>query len=424
VAAGVKPTLLWIKSGPLHPLDTGGKIRTHGMLRASRRHFQIHFVALLPAGTPDQDRDAATGYSDLQTWIPHPAPPTRGPALIPSLLRNLLFSRLPLSISRYASTGMRNAIRRLALPGKGPPPVLLCDFLTPAINVLHRTGPPPIPSLLFQHNVESAIWQRLATAESRPLYRDYLALQHRRMRRFEARASRAFDGVITVSPADSATFRSEFGLHNVLGDVPTGVDTAHYNPGTRNPDPDRIAFLGSMDWMPNIDGVVHFVRESLPLIRARRPRTQLTIIGRNPPESVWKLAGEDRGIEVTGTVPDVRPFLDRAALLVVPLRAGGGTRIKIFEAAAAGLPVVSTAVGAEGLPLRDGVHLRIADTATEFAEAVVGLLGDPSGAAKMAAVARQLVEQQFGWDAVADVFARRIAEGVAWGAKRSSRAKR
>jgi len=412
--------LIWVKSGPLHPLDTGGKIRTHGMLRALRDDFRVHFLALRPEGTRDAVCTAAAEYSDRQTWIPHPAPAPRGPRLAPALARNLFLSRLPFSIERYRSRAMHDALR--AAIAQSPGALVLCDFLTPAVNVLDDWRPPPAVSLLFQHNVESAIWHRLAAAETRPWVRAYLRSQHDRMRRFEQRASAAFDGVITVSPSDSETFRHEFGLSNVLGDVPTGVDTERYTSANRKPEPDRIAFLGSMDWMPNIDAVHHFVKEILPRIRTRRPGARFVVIGRNPPESIRALATTDPAIEVTGTVEDVRPHLDRAALLVVPLRAGGGTRIKLFEAAASGIPAVSTRIGAEGLPLEDGVHLRLADAPEAFADAVVDLLADTDGANRLAAAARALVAERFGWEAVTASFIRLLADGEARSQPRLSRA--
>src|SRR5207237_3262310 len=152
--------------------------------------------------------------------------------------------------------------------------------------------------------------------------------------------------------------------------VPTGVDTTYFAPGSDEPAPTQLVFTGSMDWLPNEDAMVHFCRETLPLIRAQEPAVKLSIVGRAPTAAVRKLT-EGSVIEVTGRVDDVRPYLQQAAVYVVPLRIGGGTRLKIFEAMAMGRAVVSTTVGAEGLAVTDGQHLLLADGPANFARAVV-----------------------------------------------------
>jgi glycosyltransferase involved in cell wall biosynthesis len=198
--------------------------------------------------------------------------------------------------------------------------------------------------------------------------------------------------------------RQEYGLDNVLGDVPTGVDSDHFHEVQRERKPGNIVFLGSMDWMPNIDAVEWFVEEIYPEIAQQCPSATLTIVGRRPPRSVVALAEEDATIQVTGTVPDVRPYLAEGSVCVVPLRAGGGTRIKIFEAMAAGLPVVSTSIGAEGLPLEDGTHCYLADEPKPFADRVVQLLKETEAARQMAETAAKLVRDEFGWERVSDIF--------------------
>lgn len=206
--------------------------------------------------------------------------------------------------------------------------------------------------VLFQHNIEALIWQRLAAGRSSSVGRWFFRRQHRRMQQWEARLSSIFDGVVTVSPEDAELARSEYGLTNVLGHVPTGVDSGAFKPAPPlapglSP---TVGFLGAMDWMPNIEGVLWFVREVLPLVRQRVPGTRFKIIGRNPPPSIRALATAESGIEVTGTVDDVQPHVHGCNLIVVPLLSGGGTRIKIFECMAMGVAVVSTTIGAEGLP--------------------------------------------------------------------------
>jgi glycosyltransferase involved in cell wall biosynthesis len=187
--------------------------------------------------------------------------------------------------------------------------------------------------------------------------------------------------------------------------VPTGVDTDYFAPAAPHPTDSRdLVFVGSMDWMPNDDGIRWFAQAVFPLVRQRQPDATLTVVGRSPSADMQRLAERTPGIRVTGSVPDVRPYLQRAVASVVPLRIGGGTRLKVFEAMAAGAPVVSTAIGAEGLPVQHGRHLLIADSPEAQAEAIVHLLTDRASALAMADRAREYVCTHCSWNAVARQF--------------------
>jgi glycosyltransferase involved in cell wall biosynthesis len=253
------------------------------------------------------------------------------------------------------------------------------------------------------------IWRRLAAGKQHPLGRWYFQSQAARMTVRERRLSELFDGVITVSPEDSRIARDEYRLRNVLGDVPAGVDTDYFKPPAVPAPATTLGFLGSMDWMPNIEAVQWFAKEILPGLT---DDARLVVIGRNPPRSIRDLADADPRIEVTGTVDDVRPWLARCGILVVPLLSGGGTRIKIMEALAAGLPVISTTVGAEGLGLNDGEHLLIADSAADFRDAVAGLIGDDDRRLRLGQAGRRLVEEQCGWKRATDEFLRHAAKVI------------
>jgi len=189
-------------------------------------------------------------------------------------------------------------------------------------------------------------------------------------------------------------------------EVPTGVDTDFFTPsGGETIDPRNVVFTGSMDWLPNEDAIRYYTDQILPLIRRSLPDVTLTVVGRNPYPGLIELSQKDRGIVVTGRVEDVRPYMERAAAYVVPLRIGGGTRLKIYEAMAMEKAIVSTSVGAEGLPVTDGKEIFIADTPEQFAAAVVKLLTDPSFAKEVGEQARQTVVEKFGWSGVAKCFA-------------------
>jgi glycosyltransferase involved in cell wall biosynthesis len=223
------------------------------------------------------------------------------------------------------------------------------------------------------------------------------------MQRYEGTACRRFDAVVAVSVADREMMRKEFELKEVY-DVPTGVDTEYFTSRGEERDPFGLVFTGSMDWMPNEDAILYFAEEILPRISKLLPPVTLTVVGRNPSKRIQSLAAANPRIKITGRVDDVRPYVDRASAYIVPLRIGGGTRLKIYEAMAMRKPVISTSIGAEGLPVRDGEELLIADTAEEFVQAMVRTLTDKAFAAKISEQARSVVCEQFGWNRAAEEF--------------------
>src|SRR2546430_1809329 len=218
------------------------------------------------------------------------------------------------------------------------------------------------------------IWKRVATVETRAWRRALLEVEWRKMRRCETRACTQATVTIAVSDVDRALLAAAAPGARVFT-VPTGVDTSYFAPTGVPESPARLVFIGSMDWYPNEDAMVFFIGEILPVIRRAVPDVEMTVVGRDPSERLRAL-GEAAGVRITGTVEDVRPWIADAAVYVVPLRVGGGTRLKIFEGLAMGKAVVSTTVGAEGLPLVDGTHFVRADGPAEFARAVVSLLRD------------------------------------------------
>jgi glycosyltransferase involved in cell wall biosynthesis len=195
------------------------------------------------------------------------------------------------------------------------------------------------------------------------------------MAKFEEEALRRFDTVIAVSERDANWFRERYGVQHAF-DIPTGTDLDYFQyrePGRSA----SIVFIGSMDWMPNVDGVRFLLDEVWPRVRKSRDDIDVLIVGRNPPRSLLRdVAAKEPRWRVTGAVPDIRPFVHDAGACVIPLHVGGGTRIKAFEAMALGCPVVSTALGVEGLGLNEDRHFLQADTADDFAAAILRLLGD------------------------------------------------
>jgi sugar transferase (PEP-CTERM/EpsH1 system associated) len=385
--------ILWLKTELLHPIDKGGKIRTYHLLRGLRRRHRVTYLTLDDGRAAPDAEALAREYCDALIRVPFD-PPAKGSASFRADLARNLFSPLPYALARYRSDAMRRGIR--AALDDGAVDLLLCDFLTPSVNVPDPIG---VPSVLFQHNVEAAIWERRTRVARHPVERWYMREQWRRMRAFERAACRRFSHVLAVSAADEETFRSHYGAPSVSV-VETGVDADFFRPGAPAPPSAELVFTGSMDWMPNEDGITWFVADILPLVRSAVPDVRLTVVGRSPPPAVRALAGRDSAITVTGTVPDVRPYLERASVFVVPLRVGGGTRLKIYEAMAMERPVVSTRIGAEGLPVRDGEELLLADEPGAFAQAVIRLLQDRHAACVLARRAAERVRREFSWEHV------------------------
>lgn len=307
-------------------------------------------------------------------------------------LANGLISPMPVAVNRWRSGAMREKIVQVCAQYRFD--AVVCDFLFPAPNL-----PELKDCVLFQHNVEAMIWHRHAEQATSLAKRIYFKLQAQRMSAYEHKVCAAVRRVIAVSEADAKMMRELYGVKDVRA-VATGVDLDYFHP------PEATAvkkfdlvFIGSMDWMPNVDGVQWLAAEILPLIHARRPATTVAIVGRKPSPAVEALALRDPRIAVTGTVPDVRPYLWGAQVSIVPLKVGGGTRLKIFESMAAGVPVISTTIGAEGLPVNDGRDIVLADSAQAFADACLRLLAAPARTREIADAAFTLVKDNFGWDA-------------------------
>jgi glycosyltransferase involved in cell wall biosynthesis len=267
---------------------------------------------------------------------------------------------------------------------------------------------PNIPDLsravLFQHNVETVIWKRHAEHAGDPLRRAYFGMQAQRMFRTEREACLRAAHVIAVSENDAAQMSELFGVERISA-VPTGVDIDYFRrPVGQDGRKHDLVFVGAMDWLPNVDGARFFIREVLPLIRAKRPDCSLVLAGRSPVAEVQAYAASDPLITVTGTVADIRPYLWNAGVSIVPLRIGGGTRLKIYEGMAAGVPVVSTPVGAEGLSVCHGVNIRLTDQPAAFASHCLELLNERGRAQAQADAATDLVTSRFSWNKIASAF--------------------
>ena len=230
----------------------------------------------------------------------------------------------------------------------------------------------------------------------------------------ERRYLRLADHVLTVSETDRNAF-ARFVAPTKLTAIPTGVDVDHFQAMPVEETANSLVFTGSMDWLPNEDAILYFVDTILPLIRQQCPEVSLEVVGRSPSRKLQALAKTEKSIHLSGWVKDVRPFIARGSVCIVPLRIGGGTRLKIFEAMAMGKAVVSTSVGAEGLPVLSGENIVVADAPNDFANSVVSLLRNGSERNRLGVAARTLVQENYSWSKVAEGFARTLQDVIATG---------
>lgn len=384
--------LLWVKGDFLHPTTKGGQIRSLETLKRLHQRHEVHYVGLDYPQHPEA-LARANEYCSHVYPIAHNAPARGSFAFGFELLKGLL-DAWPVGISRYRSEAMEAKIVELTRREKFD--AIVCDFLNASQNM-----PDLRKSTLFQHNVEAVIWKRNADKAKNPAVRSYFNLQAKRMLAYERDVCQRVRAVIAVSEPDAIIMR-EYGAKQVSA-VSTGVDLEYFAPQPSPPVADLV-FVGSMDWMPNIDGVQWFVHDVLPIIRKRRPGCSLAIVGRKPSAEIESLKAADPTIQVTGTVPDVRPYLWGSSVSIVPLRVGGGTRLKIFEAMAARTAVVSTTIGAEGLDVKHDENILIADRPQEFADCCLELLENEPSRQRVSEAGWELVQTRYSWEVVCGQF--------------------
>lgn len=397
MALADKPRLAFISPVFLFPNNTGGRIRTTNILRGLKGGaFDLTLIG--PATDAQQSDFQATLTEVCDRFMPWQAPPARA-----RWVRALdLFDSLPVNVAADHTAVGLEAVRRSLVPQAFD--VVVFDFVHAAVLLPHGLE---AATVCFTHNVEAEIFTRHATRASNPFLRRIWAAQTSKMQRFERDALKRFTTVVAVSERDAQHFRERYALTDVTT-IPTGVDLDFFAwnaPATAAPDQaPTVVFIGSMDWAANVDGVRHFVDDIWPKVLAEQARARFVVVGRNPPASLLDHCRAIPGVSFTGFVDDVRPYVKQAQVSVIPLRVGGGTRIKAFEAMAMGCPVVSTSIGIEGLDVQDGEHFLCRDDAAAQAAAVLQLLADAALRTALSQRARRCVEERFGHRVAARAF--------------------
>ena len=393
-------SILAVTSEVPWPLTSGGRLRTYHLLR---QLAQVHRVTLVVpiAGAAATAGDAlrAAGIDLRAVACGMGGPVRQGTAALSALLRSEPY----VMYRRHRHQAVADALPRVA-----------SDVAADVLYFDHLDGfaYPDVPGTAVVgdlHNVYSMLLARTAAEERRPIWRPYLAREARLLARAEAAAANRARLLFSVSAQEQRHFAALGSARVEI--VPNGVDCAAYAdlPVGRRGAP-VVMFLGALSWAPNATAAEFLAHDVLPQLRTHVPGVVLRIVGRDPGPRILRLA-DDPAIDIAGSVPDVMPYLRESTVLAVPLGAGGGTRLKILEAFAAGIPVVSTPIGCEGIDAVDGEHLVVAEL-PEFTEAIARVLREPERAARMAAAARRLVEQHYDWTAIGRRAARAIAEIV------------
>ena len=387
--------ILWVKPGKLFPLDSGGKVRTYNILRRLCATQDVTFLSYY-GGARDE------GYErEIVQQLPGAVcvctqlPGSTGIARYFEYVRRLHVPA-PYSVSKFAAASVREMVAHWISQRRFE--IAICDFLASTLNFPRSLA---IPTVLFQHNVESSLWKRRAWYETNWLDRWIARIEYAKMARFEPAQVRRFHQVFAVSDQDRCAMVEMVDPARVTV-IPTGVDldTYRYDRGVQPTIP-LVVFAGSMDWVPNIDGVEYFCRDIWPQVLKRVPEARFRIVGRDPHVRVRNLTSAS--VEVTGTVPSVMDHLRDAAVLVVPLRMGGGTRIKIYEGMAMGKATVSTRLGAEGLDVHHGHDILLADDPQLFADYVVKFLCDQKTRREYEAAAAATA-LQYDWSVITEGF--------------------
>lgn len=385
------------------PVDTGGKIRSFNILRHLARSHDVTLLSYY-GGPRDLEYETAVTQRLPGAVTIHTAAPEGGLAQsLDYVLR--LPSTAPYAVRKFTHASVRQEVARLLSDRSLD--VAVCDFLSASLNFPASLSAPVV---LFQHNVETMLWRRMARTETSPLRKLSYNIESRKMSSYETSALRRFHHVIAVSDNDRDAMLT-LSPRCPITVVPTGVDTEQYQVAPpASAAPPVIVFTGSMDWEPNIDAMEYFCRDIWPTILASVPAARFQIVGRNPHPRVQRLASAS--VEVTGTVPSVASYLRSATVVIVPLRIGGGTRLKIFEAMAMAKAMVSTSIGAEGLDVTHGRDLLIADDAASFAAGILQFLRDPELRRSCEQNAAALAAK-YDWSQIARLFAEVLRDSAA-----------
>ena len=385
-----------------YPPHGGVLQRGFNVLRELGRRAEVHLLAFvhpdaLPtpatlAGSREVLGEFCSSVEYFSLW------PKRSKAHTATALAMGLLSRQPFSVIAHRSIPFGRSARHALATGTFD--IVHADTiaLTPFVDLLWSR---PAPTVLTHHNIESQLMQRRAEVEGRAAARWFLSREASKLRDFEAAVSPRYDVNVFMSEPDRNLLMARVpDLRAAV--VPNGVDVDYFAPDDSGGSEAALIYAGGMNMFANRDAVMYFLAEVWPAVTAAVPHVKFYAVGMDPPRELTALAEQDPRIVVTGYVDDIRPFVRKAAVYVVPLRVGGGTRLKVLDAMASGKAIVSTAVGCEGIDVVPDQHLLVAENPGAFARATVGLLGDLPQRLRLGAAARARVHERYAWSVVGE----------------------
>jgi len=378
-----------------YPPDDGGKIGIFNLTKyLSLRGHRIVLLSIISG----QTKGTPGNIEGLGKWCDVRVVYKNTGTNLWGLFLNLFF-KVPYTISKYHSSKVKVAIKKIL--SKGGFDLVHIDSLHMAYYGQFIKHEFKLPLVLREHNVQATTMERYYKRQRNPLVKLYAYLQWKKMHRYEAKICEIFDKCLMITEEDKERIeRMNPSVKTCI--IPAGVDTSYFYPLKIEEESGSLVFVGDLSWLPNVDGVIWFYSRVWPRIKKASLPVKFYVIGRRPPEEIRKLSKKDQNIMVTGFVKDVRPYVAKCSVYVVPLRIGGGMRLKILEAMAMERPVVATSVGAEGIMATDRENIMIADSEADFAERVIELLKDRNPRRRVAQEGKRLIEQKYRWETVVE----------------------
>ncbi len=372
-----------------YPPDSGPKAKTWNVLKYLVQHHEVTLVSFVRG-----DKSAEIRVLENYCEAVHTLPMER------SLLRDgwamlrSLFSGQPWMMVRDDRAAMRQLLARLVAETQFD--IAHADQLNMAQYAERVSG---ARTVLDAHNALWLLYKRFAETMGHGPKKWLLARDWRLLKTYEGNVCRRFDGILAVSNEDKIALEEATGKPTDITIIPITVDIDEFKPVTHQSNPNHILHIGTMYWPPNIDAVHWFVEQVFSLVCEKRPDVVFDVVGARPPQSIVELGGDGTGINVTGYVDDPTPYHEQAGVMIVPLRAGGGMRVKILNGLAQGMPIVTTSIGCEGIAAKPGTHLLVADTPEDFAAATLRVLSEPELARTLSHNGRELIKNKYDYRA-------------------------
>jgi len=384
---------------PYPPID-GGRIVSYNTIKyLAMRGHSITLVSIV------DKKEKIPELKKICKWIPIQKNTFTS---ILGLLSNL-FLKTPYTISKYYSKKVKDTIRKIL--SKENFDIVHIDHLHMAYCGEFIQREFGLPIVLREHNVETTIMKRFYKNQKNPIIKFYAYLQWKKLYKYETKICEIFDKCLMITEEDKKKIEDMNSKVKTFI-IPAGVDVSYFYPLKTEEEPYSLIFVGSMKWLPNIDAVLWFCNEFWSKLKKVFPEVKLYVVGQKPSKEITELGKKDKDIIITGFVKDIRPYVAKSSLYIVPLRIGGGMRLKILEAMAMGKPVISTSIGAEGIEAVDEKDIIIADDVERFVEKIIELLKDKNYRRKIAQNGEKLVKEKYRWESIVKKLEKEYMEAI------------